>query len=66
MAGSDDAVEAVMMDEDGSVVLVGYTNGDWIGDTSTLLDNADFAAAKLDPDGNELWRWQVSAASRRR
>lgn len=44
------------MSEDGSVVMVGYTLGDWDG---TSAGGADFAAAKLDAEGKEVWRWQV-------
>lgn len=45
------------MVEGGSVVLAGSTLGDWSGATA---GNIDFAAVKLDSEGAEVWRWQVS------
>lgn len=41
---------------DGSVVLAGSTSGDWQGNN---LGKSDFAAVKLDADGNLLWKWQA-------
>lgn len=41
---------------DGSIVLAGYTNGDWAGE---MVGQTDFASVALDEDGAELWRWQV-------
>ena len=38
--------------------MAGYTYGNWSGVKSEEFQ-ADFAAVKLDADGNELWRWQV-------
>lgn len=52
----DDWVEAAVMEEDGSIILAGYTRGDWYG---THLGNYDFAAVKLDTNGTLLWKWQV-------
>ncbi|CAN0417589.1 unnamed protein product, partial [Pylaiella littoralis] len=40
---------------DGSVVLVGGTEGVW-GDEQ--IGTTDFVAVALDEDGEELWRWQ--------
>lgn len=40
----------------GSVVLAGYSEGDWDGVSS---GGQDFAAVELDSDGTVLWRWQV-------
>lgn len=40
---------AVVLD-DGSVVIGGYTDGDWDGGTSTNGDR-DFAAERITPDG---------------
>ncbi|CAN0410202.1 unnamed protein product, partial [Pylaiella littoralis] len=40
---------------DGSVVLVGRTEGVW-GDEQ--IGTTDFVAVALDEDGGELWRWQ--------
>ncbi|CAN0483185.1 unnamed protein product, partial [Scytosiphon promiscuus] len=43
------------MAEDGSVVVVGYTYGDWDG---VNAGGADFAALRLDANGTEIWRYQ--------
>lgn len=42
--------------EDDSIVLAGYTSGAW---ADTNKGPNDFAAIKLDSDGNEIWKWQV-------
>lgn len=47
----------VVVTENNSVVLVGYTDGRF-GNHSR--GEGDFAAVKLDSDGHELWRWQAS------
>lgn len=44
------------MGEDNSVVMAGYTYGDW---NATNAGSRDFAACKLDADGTLLWKWQV-------
>ena len=44
--------------DDDSVVLAGYTAGNWSGVHSGEFES-DFAAVKLDAEGKELWRWQV-------
>lgn len=44
--------------EEGSVVLAGTASGPLNIWAST---SEDFAAVKLDPDGTEIWRWQVSS-----
>lgn len=41
---------------DGSVVLGGYTNGEWDGPNN---GGRDFAMVKLNALGLEEWRWQV-------
>lgn len=51
-----DAISAAVVGNDDSVVLAGYSSGNWSG---ILVGRADFAAVRLDADGNELWRWQV-------
>ena len=43
----------------GPVVLAGKTKGNWSG---TSAGHTDFAAVKLDANGTEVWRWQVSHA----
>lgn len=55
VSGSD-VVYDVAIGNDGSVFLAGTTFGDW---NDTNAGDSDFAAAKLDADGNEVWRWQV-------
>lgn len=52
-----------IMDEDGSVILGGVTEGNW-ADTNPDFDSSgdDFAAIKLDADGAVIWRWQVRVA----
>lgn len=52
----DDYIRAAAVGDDDSIVLAGYSNGDWSGVGSGLYD---FVAVKLDGDGSELWRWQV-------
>lgn len=54
--GEDNSMASVSITEDGSFILAGSTDGDW-GTVSS--GGHDFAAVKLDADGNELWRWQV-------
>lgn len=44
--------------EDGGVVFAGFTKGDWIG-VNANEDFEDFAAVKLDSEGDEVWRYQV-------
>lgn len=41
---------------DGSTFVVGATEGSW---GNVTAGDADFAIAKIDSDGNTLWRWQV-------
>ena len=45
------------MADDGSVVVGGYTEGDWSGANAGYTD---FIAVKLDAAGEEVWVWQVS------
>lgn len=47
---------ASVMAADGSVILVGFTSGNW---TIENVGNVDFAAAKVDPESEEVWRWQA-------
>lgn len=51
-----DFLRAASVLGDGSVLLVGYTWGDW---NNLNAGQEDFAAVILDVDGVELWRWQV-------
>ncbi|CAM9529226.1 unnamed protein product [Hapterophycus canaliculatus] len=55
-AGTDgqDQTKGIAMAEDGSVVVVGATRGDWNGANGSF----DFAAFRLDADGTEVWRYQ--------
>ncbi len=56
------------MAEDGSVVVVGRTSGDWegvnAGTTDDLQGTDDFLAFRLDADGGEIWRYQVGTPQR--
>ncbi|CAM9807714.1 unnamed protein product, partial [Ascophyllum nodosum] len=58
----EDSWMAVAMGGDGSVVLAGYTCGNWI---TTQVGACDVAVAKLDLNGTLLWTWQVTNVSRR-
>lgn len=60
--GSDanDRVNTVALAGDGSVILAGSTTGVWSEDNIGLKD---FAASKLDSDGNLVWTWQVNCGS---
>lgn len=51
---------AVAAAEDDSILLAGYTADTFDGANTGGLD---FAAVKLDRDGNEMWRWQVRQSS---
>lgn len=49
---------ASAMCKDGSVILAGYSEGDW---AEANAGGSDFTAVKLDfAVGTEIWRWQVS------
>lgn len=52
----DDGIWAVAGGADGSVVLAGYTLGNW---NATNEGDMDYAVVKLDSEGHVLWRWQV-------
>lgn len=54
---ASDELKAAAATGDGSVVLAGYTCGEWSGDLTG--EECDFAAVKLDANGTEVWRWQV-------
>lgn len=54
---TDQASGVVISPDDGSVVVVGRTYGDWEG---TSAGEWDFAAFKLDSEGDLVWKWQVS------
>ena len=51
-----DVCYGVAMADDGSVVVAGYTWGDWDG---VNAGGYDFVAIKLDAAGEEVWVWQV-------
>ncbi|CAM9445750.1 unnamed protein product [Ectocarpus fasciculatus] len=53
---SNDKIQAAAATGDGSVVLAGYTHGEWSGELTG--EESDFAAVKLDANGTEVWRWQ--------
>lgn len=44
------------MAADGSILLTGYTTGDWYGSNAGLRD---FVAVMFDSSGSESSRWQV-------
>ena len=44
---------------DGGVVVAGMSNGTW--NEVESIGDADFAAIKLDSDGDVVWRWQVES-----
>lgn len=50
-------IRGMTMAEDGSMVLVGYTYGAWDG---VNAGETDLAALRLDTNGTEIWRYQVS------
>ena len=62
--GSDkvDSTRFVFVEDDGSAVLIGNTDGSWSGNS---YGGNDLAAVKLDVNGGELWRWQVTTLVRR-
>lgn len=47
--------------EDGSVICVGKTLGNWDGAAN---GEDDFAAFRLDGDGEEIWRYQVGVLAK--
>lgn len=54
---SSESATSCAMADDGSVILGGATQGDWMG---TNKGSGDFMAVALrSSDGSELWRWQV-------
>lgn len=57
--GSDeyDAAHAVVMADDGSVILAGVVGGEWVEEP--LGGEGDFAACMLDTNMTLVWSWQV-------
>lgn len=55
--GEDVEYSVAMPGDDGSVMLAGRTSVDWSG---TNAGEYDFAAVKVDGDGQEIWRWKAS------
>ena len=53
----------ITMAGDGSMVVVGRTDGDWdgvnAGSTDDVIGTDDCIAVRLDADGEEIWRYQV-------
>lgn len=56
------------MAEDGSVVIAGYSSGDFVGAIAGVSDSSstrsdwfesNFTAIKIDSEGSEVWAWQV-------
>lgn len=52
----EDVFRGIPMAENGSVIAVGQTGGDWDG---VNAGSDDFVALRLDADGEEIWRYQV-------
>ena len=48
------------MEDDGTTVFAGFTEGSWI---SANFGGKDFAASKLNVNGTLLWKWQVTAVA---
>lgn len=55
----EDDFEGAAVGQDGGIVLAGHTTGNWSGESE---GGVDFAAVKLDADGNVLWKWQVNSS----
>lgn len=53
-----DVLSTVLVDEEGSVIMAGYTSGSFL---ETGAGEEDYLAVKLDSDGNEIWIWQVQS-----
>lgn len=51
-------MEALAVFDDGSTIAAGWTRGSW---ETQHLGERDFAATKLDVDGNVSWKWQVKS-----
>ena len=56
---NEDYARSAVIAEDGSILVAFRTDGDWDG---VNVGRDDFAAVKLDANGTEIWRWQVSQA----
>lgn len=55
-AGYDHCKGAVVDNNDGSVILAGWSQGDW-SEQGHQGGYSDFVAVKLDADGEEIWRY---------
>lgn len=53
----DDYVSDIVTGDDNAHILAGHTDGLW---SDFKAGGEDFAALKLDENGTELWRWQVT------
>lgn len=51
-----DVLSTVLVGENGSIILAGFTSGSWIENNA---GEEDYLVIKLDSDGNEIWVWQV-------
>lgn len=52
------------MADDGSFVIAGQSSGNFTGIDSIDVElESNFAAIKLDSEGDEVWRWQVRSYS---
>ncbi|CAM9410233.1 unnamed protein product, partial [Hapterophycus canaliculatus] len=59
---SSDYTTGVAVAADGTIVVVGYTWGNWVT-SLTDADVSDFAAFKLDADGALIWKWQGASSA---
>ena len=53
----EDHLLSIWEDDSGSVIIAGHTKSGW---SHASAGKSDFAAVKLDNNGKELWRWQVT------
>lgn len=54
-----DLFMTIVVQQDGSVLIGGWTGGSWSG-VNAGTDSYDWAVISLSADGEEEWRWQVN------
>lgn len=52
-----DKLQPIAIQDNGTIVLSGYPEGNWSG---LKYDGFDFVDNKEEVDGEEIWRWQVT------
>lgn len=55
-SSADDVMFGAAETSDGSIILCGYTEGNW---TAAIQGDYDYAVVKLDSNGEVVWRRQV-------